>query len=227
MARQGMPGAARRVGAGLAGVTVVASAIAAAGGTVLAADPPAPSSPSASQGPGSARHIDLVETSMMQILDGAGQPVPVLVVRPGETVEIGITNGARFPHNLVIGPHDALAAGEIADLPGVPAFTGSTRSFTWTVPASVDDLWFGCTVVGHFAVMQGRVVALAEVMPDLAGLPEADAIALLQASGLLAVERSESPDPAAEPGTVLAQQPAAGAPVDLDTVVQVTVAAAA
>ena len=50
----------------------------------------------------------------MQILDEAGQPVTALVVRPGETLEISVANGARFPHNLFIGPQDALAADQTA-----------------------------------------------------------------------------------------------------------------
>ena len=179
-----------------------------------------PASPAAAPG---SRQIQLATTSMMQILDATGKPVKALVVRPGETLEIGVSNGARFAHNLVIGTHDALAADQVDGLPGVPAFAGGVRTFTWSVPASVDDLWFGCTVVGHFSVMQGRVVAIVEVMPDLAGLAEADATALLTASGLVEVERLEAADPTVPAGTLLAQEPAAGSPVDLTTVVRTTV----
>lgn len=207
---------------------LAATLVASPSGPALSSDDPAtsallaspPASPAIAPGP---RQVQLTTTSMMQILDATGQPVTALVVQPGETLEISVSNWARFAHNLVIGTRDALASDQVAGLPGVPAFAGGVRTFTWSVPASVDDLWFGCTVVGHFSVMQGRVVAIVDAMPDVAGLPEADAVALLTASGLLHVERLEAADPTIPAGTLLAQEPAAGSPVDLTTVVRTTV----
>jgi hypothetical protein len=208
------------------GIAMAITAASLAATAAASGDPPASASPPPSVDPAARpplRRLQLATTSMMQILDPSGQPVAVLAVRPGETLEIAVTNGARFPHNLYIGPQDALAADRTADLPGVPAFTGGTRTFTWTVPASVEDLWFGCTVVGHFSVMNGRVVAIADVMPELVGLAEADAVTVLTDAGLLAVERLEAADPAVPAGTVIGQEPAAGSPVDPAAVVRYTV----
>ncbi len=221
----GATGAVRR-GMNGAGRLLLLMAVVGAGisGTARGSDDPEasipPASPAASPGP---RQMHLSTTSRMEILDETGRPVATLTVRPGETLAISVGNQARFAHNLYIGSYDALAANQTAELPGVPAFTGGSRSFLWTVPTSVEDLWFGCTVVGHFSVMKGRVVAIAEVMPDLVGLAEPDAIAVLGTSGLLAVERLEASDPAITVGTVLAQEPPAGSVVDPATVVRYTV----
>jgi hypothetical protein len=212
-----MAGHARR-GATLAATALLITAL--TGGTAAIAQDP--SAPSASPAP---RHIDLALTSRLQVLDRAGKPVKALAVRPGETLEIAVGNQARFAHNLFIGAHDALAGDQTDGMPGVDDFAGGVQTFTWTVPADVTDLWFGCTVVGHFSLMQGPIVAVVDTMPDLAGLPEADALTLLDTSGLFAVERTTAPDPAAAPGTVLSQEPAAGSPVDPTTIVRLTVAA--
>jgi hypothetical protein len=158
------------------------------------------------------------------VLDRAGNPVAALAVRPGETLEISVANHARFAHNLFIGGHDLLAADQTDGLPGVDDFAGGVRTFTWIVPADVTDLWFGCTVVGHFSLMRGPIVAVVDTMPDLTGLPEADARALLDVSGLLMVERTVAADPDSPIGTVIAQVPAAASPVDPTTVVELTVA---
>lgn len=180
-----------------------------------------PGVPSADPGP---RQIDLALTSRLQVLDRAGHPVKALAVRPGETLEISVANQARFAHNLFIGGHDLLAADQTDGMPGVDDFAGGVRTFTWTVPVDVTDLWFGCTVVGHFSLMRGPIVAVVNTMPDVAGLPEADARALLDASGLLAVERTIAADPSSVAGTVIGQVPAPGSPVDPTTIVGLTVA---
>lgn len=220
-----MAGHARRGAGSAAAALLVAALVAGAPATAQDVSPmPAPSTaaatPAASPGP---RHIDLALTSRLQILDRAGQPVTALAVRPGETLEISVGNQARFAHNLFIGDHDLLAADQTDGMPGVDDFAGGVHTFTWVVPADVTGLWFGCTVVGHFSLMQGPIVAVVETMPDLAGLPEPDARALLDASGLLAVERTTAADPTVAEGTVIAQVPAAGSPVDPTTVVQLTV----
>ncbi len=181
-------------------------------------------SPEASPGarPG-ARVVSLTMTMRLQILDEAGRPLSVLPVRPGETLEISVANVAPFAHNLYIGPRDALAAGQTAGLPGVPAFAGGSQTLTWTVPDQVEGLWFGCTVVGHFSLMHGVVIAVADQMPDLVGMAEADALDALQSAGLVHGERREVADPTVSAGTVVAQEPPPGAPVDLDTVVRYSI----
>jgi hypothetical protein len=221
-----MVGHARR-GAGSAAAALLVGALT-VGAPAIAQDVspmPTPSAVATTPAPPGPRHIDLALTSRLQILDRAGQPVRALAVRPGETLEISVGNQARFAHNLFIGDHDLLAADQTDGMPGVDDFSGGVRTFTWVVPTDVHGLWFGCTVVGHFSLMQGPIVAVADTMPDLAGLTEADALALLDTSGLFSVERRTVADPTIPAGTVLAQQPAPGSPVDPTTVVELTVAA--
>lgn len=215
-------------GATLLSAAAVVGAMTTAG--ISAADPSPSAAPVASAAPSAVpgatpRVIELYETSLMQILDADGKPVSAIAVQPGETVEIVVGNQARFAHNLAIGPMAALEAGDLTGLPAVEPFTGGSRTITWTVPQDVSDVWFGCTVVGHLSLMQGRFVAVAETMPDVTGTLDADATAQLAASGLLTVERITAADASVPAGTVIAQAPAAGEPVDPTTVVQLTIAA--
>jgi uncharacterized cupredoxin-like copper-binding protein len=101
-----------------------------------------------------ARVLEIEETAALQIqLDG--EQVHDIPVTVGETITFRVTNTAGFPHNFYIGPDQQLASNQVQGLPGVPEFSSGTQEFTWTVPADVTELKFGCTVPGHYTLMQG------------------------------------------------------------------------
>jgi azurin len=49
-------------------------------------------------------------------------------------------------------------ANQVDGLPGLPDFIEGTQDFTWTVPDDVASLKYGCTVPGHYQLMQGVFV---------------------------------------------------------------------
>jgi hypothetical protein len=114
--------------------------------------PAATGSPSASAGV--ARVIELEEDAALQILMD-GQKVTELAVTVGETITFRVTNTAGYLHNLYIGTDEQLKDNQVEGLPGVPDFAEGTQEFTWTVPPDVTSLKFGCTVPGHYQLMQG------------------------------------------------------------------------
>ncbi|MFN8623908.1 MAG: hypothetical protein U0869_24465 [Chloroflexota bacterium] len=116
----------------------------------------APASPAASQPAGEAREIDLVLTSSLQIQDTSGAQVKDIPVTPGETVTFKLTNTAGYAHNFYIGTDQQLMTAQVQGLPGVPDWTDTEpKELTWTVPADVTGLKFGCVVPGHYGLMQG------------------------------------------------------------------------
>jgi len=104
--------------------------------------------------PGAARTIELQLTSALQIQQD-GVQVTDIPVTPGETITFKVTNTAGYSHNLYVGPESALESSQVTGLPGIPDFAEGTQAFTWIVPADVSGLRFGCTVPGHYSMMNG------------------------------------------------------------------------
>lgn len=125
----------------------------------LASAGPAASAPAASAPAAAARTIELTATAALQFTDPAGAQVKEIPVTPGETITFKVTNAAGFPHNFYIGTDQQLIASQNADMVGIPDFAEGTQELTWTVPADITGLKFGCTVPGHYQLMQGTFVA--------------------------------------------------------------------
>jgi uncharacterized cupredoxin-like copper-binding protein len=106
-----------------------------------------------------ARTIELELDSALQILDATGAKVTEIAVTPGETITFKVTNIAGFPHNFWIGTDQQLLANDTATMVGIPDFSEGTQELTWTVPGDVTGLRFGCTVPGHYQLMQGAFAA--------------------------------------------------------------------
>jgi mono/diheme cytochrome c family protein len=105
--------------------------------------------------PGEARVIELVATGALQFTDTAGNQVRDIPVTPGETVTFRVDNTAGFDHNFYIGTDDQLmVAGGTTDT-GIPTWQSGVQELTWTVPADISGLKYGCTVPGHYTLMQG------------------------------------------------------------------------
>ena len=126
---------------------------------------PASAAPSAgasvpveSQDPGG-RVIELELDANLQIKEN-GTKVTDIPVTPGETIVFHLTNTAGFAHNFYIGTDQALMADDRANLTGIADWTDAEpKELTWVVPADVTGLKFGCTVPGHYTVMQGTFTA--------------------------------------------------------------------
>lgn len=122
------------------------------GGTAAAAT----SAPVAIENPGTAdapRVIKIEANGALQFLDENGQQIKDIPVQAGEVVQFEVTNTAGYDHNFHIGTEEELA-GSAPGLPGVETFTTGTETYDWTVPAE-GELKFGCTVPGHYGLMQG------------------------------------------------------------------------
>ncbi|MFN8620446.1 MAG: plastocyanin/azurin family copper-binding protein, partial [Chloroflexota bacterium] len=102
-----------------------------------------------------ARTIELTASAALQFTDADGAPVKELAVTPGETLTIKVTNSAGFAHNFYIGTDQQLQAGQNDQMTGIPDFNEGTQEVTWTVPDDVSTLRFGCTVPGHYQLMNG------------------------------------------------------------------------
>ena len=48
---------------------------------------------------------------------------------------------------------------------GIPTWQTGVQELTWVVPADITGLKFGCTVPGHYALMQGTFSAGAPAEP--------------------------------------------------------------
>jgi uncharacterized cupredoxin-like copper-binding protein len=74
-------------------------------------------------------------------------------VKAGEVVRFEVDNTAGYTHNFHIGT-DAELSASAPGLPGIPDWESGVQTYEWTVPTE-GDLKFGCTVPGHYALMQG------------------------------------------------------------------------
>jgi uncharacterized cupredoxin-like copper-binding protein len=96
-----------------------------------------------------------VATGALQFTDPAGTQVRDIPVTPGETVTFRIDNQAGFDHNFYIGTDDQLMVPSATTDVGIPPWQTGVQEVTWTVPADITGLKFGCTVPGHYSLMQG------------------------------------------------------------------------
>ncbi len=94
-------------------------------------------------------------TGALQFTDPAGTQVRDIPVTPGETVTFRVDNQAGFDHNFYIGTDDQLMVPSTTTDVGIPTWQTGVQEVTWTVPADITGLKFGCTVPGHYALMQG------------------------------------------------------------------------
>ena len=123
------------------------SAAPAAGSAAPGGEPVAPS--------GEARVIDLVATGALQFTDPAGTQVRDIPVTPGETITFRVDNTAGFDHNFYIGTDEQLIVPAGTTDVGIATWQTGVQELTWVVPADITGLKFGCTVPGHYALMQG------------------------------------------------------------------------
>ena len=132
-----------------------------------------------------ARVIDLVATGEgvtpgLQFTQN-GEQILDIPVTPGESVLIRVDNVDFRIHNFYIGTDSQLStppstedliafiegekeAGRVVDFTtltwpttdvGIPAWETGVQYVEWLVPADITDLKFGCTVTGHYPLMQG------------------------------------------------------------------------
>ena len=125
---------------------------------------PAPTSPE--PGPSAdvaaeARVIELEATGALQFTQG-GEQVRDIPVTPGETVLFRVTNTAGFDHNFYVGTDDVLSAPNATTEVGIPTWPSGVQELEWTVPEDVAGLKFGCTVPGHYSIMQGTFLVQGE-----------------------------------------------------------------
>jgi hypothetical protein len=121
------------------------------------AEPPAGSPPPAEPPaePGEARVIDIVATGALQFTTPAGEQLRDIPVTPGETVRFRIDNQAGFDHNFYIGTDAQLITPSATTETGLPPWQTGVQELEWVVPADISGLKFGCTVPGHYSLMQG------------------------------------------------------------------------
>mgnify|MGYP003343922789 FL=1 len=113
------------------------------------------SAPAESSAPSTgARTIELELTGALEIKEN-GAKVADIPVTPGETIHFTLNNSAGYAHNFWIGPDQALMSGQVTGLAGVPEWSSGVQAFDWTVPADITGLKFGCTMPGHYTLMQG------------------------------------------------------------------------
>ena len=116
-------------------------------GSMAPAEPPAE--------PGEARVIDIVATGALQFTTPAGEQLRDIPVTPGETVRFRIDNQAGFDHNFYIGTDEQLITPSATTDTGLPPWQTGVQELEWVVPADISGLKFGCTVPGHYSLMQG------------------------------------------------------------------------
>jgi len=126
---------------------MTAESAAPAAGSAAPGEPVAPS--------GEARVIDLVATGALQFTDPAGTQVRDIPVTPGETITFRVDNTAGFDHDFYIGTDEQLIVPAGTTDVGIATWQTGVQELTWVVPADITGLKFGCTVPGHYALMQG------------------------------------------------------------------------
>ncbi len=128
-----------------------------AAGTTPGALPVSSHAPMESMAPAEARVVELEMNAALQMLENGAQilEIPVTI---GETITFRLTNTAGYAHNFWIGTDQQLLTNQTQGLPGIPDYSEGTQEFTWTVPEDAANLKFGCTVPGHFTLMNGAFV---------------------------------------------------------------------
>ena len=104
---------------------------------------------------GEARVIDMQADGALRFTDASGEQIQDIPVTPGETVVFRIDNTAGFDHNFYIGLDAELITPSGSTDTGIPTWATGVQELEWTVPDDLTDLKFGCTVPGHYTLMQG------------------------------------------------------------------------
>jgi uncharacterized cupredoxin-like copper-binding protein len=115
----------------------------------------AASEPAGPAGGGEARVIEMVATGALQFTDPAGEQIRDIAVTPGETIIFRVDNTAGFDHDFYIGTDEELMVPNAVTDVGIPTWQSGVQELEWVVPADISGLKFGCTVPGHYALMQG------------------------------------------------------------------------
>ncbi len=144
----------------LSTLPLLATPIAAQDETPPITPPPAEDATAAGQ-----RVIELEATAAL-LFTQDGEQLHDIPVTPGETVVFRINNTAGFAHNFYIGSDEELLVPAGQTDTGIPKWVrnGDTRvaELEWTVPDDIADLKFGCTVPGHYTLMQGTFTVIGE-----------------------------------------------------------------
>jgi hypothetical protein len=133
------------------------------------ADPAGPATAS-----GEPRVIELLADAALRFTDPSGTQVTDIPVTPGETIIFRVDNTAGFTHNLWIGTDSELMQPNATTDVGIPDWETGVQELEWVVPADVSGLKFGCTVPGHYSIMQGTFSA-SEAPAEPPAEPEAPA----------------------------------------------------
>ena len=104
---------------------------------------------------GEARVIDIQADGALRFTDANGEQVRDIPVTPGETVVFRVDNTAGFDHNFYIGLDAELITPSGSTDTGIPTWATGVQELEWVVPDDITDLKFGCTVPGHYTLMQG------------------------------------------------------------------------
>jgi uncharacterized cupredoxin-like copper-binding protein len=167
---------------------------------------------------GEARVIDLQADGALRFTDATGQQIQDIPVTPGETVTFRVTNTAGFAHNFYIGEDSELMTPAGTTDTGIPDWSTGVEELEWVVPDDISSLKFGCTVPGHYTLMQG-VFSVSDTPPPAA--PAEPEAAEPEAAEPEATEPevaepqvAESQAPADEPAE--SKEPPAGTAVEAD-----------
>jgi uncharacterized cupredoxin-like copper-binding protein len=104
---------------------------------------------------GDGRVVDLLADAALRFTDADGNQVPEIAVTPGETIRFRIDNTSDFDHNFYIGTDDELISPNAVTDIGIPTWQSGVQELEWVVPEDISGLKFGCTVPGHYTLMQG------------------------------------------------------------------------
>jgi hypothetical protein len=149
-----------------------------------------------------------------------GEPLTALPVAEGETVLLRVTDTDPAAQDLVIGPADALAAGQVDGMATVVTEPDVTTSFAWPAAMGGVPYAIGCldaALAVHSIVPVSTAPAMVTV-PDVAGMTLGKAAGALGAVGLAGASPRTVPD-AAPQGTVIGTDPAAGTQVPAGTAI--------
>jgi hypothetical protein len=157
------PEASPGLSSGAPSESAAPAASAAPAGTSAPAASGAPSesaAPATSAAPdGQAQVVEIQATGALRFTTPDGEQVTDIPVTPGTRVVFRVDNTAGFDHNFHIGTDAELSVPNNADLPGIETWSSGVQEFEWEVPADVTSLKFGCTIQGHYALMQGTFSA--------------------------------------------------------------------
>jgi hypothetical protein len=118
---------------------------------------PVPTGSAAPDGDGEALVIDIVATAALQFTTPAGERITDIPVPPGGSVLFRVENAAGFDHNFYIGTDDQLITPNGTTDVGIPTWASGVQELAWAVPEDITGLKFGCTVPGHYSLMQGTI----------------------------------------------------------------------